>query len=114
MDPLSVAASVFTVLSAAKAAIKALKHISQLRSAPDHLVALRDEVTGLHEVLHYAQQAIEYRNDTSQDCGRLPHMVEQAGQAVDELNYLIEHHLVSSGVSPGLDEKPKASRAAFF
>ena len=71
-------------------------------------------MSDLRAVLYHTQQAIQCRNDTSQDCGSLSHIVKRAGQAVGELNYLIEHHLVSSGHSHGLDEKPQASRAAFL
>lgn len=44
MDPISVAASVLTVLGAAGTAGRALEHISQLRHASEHLIGLVNEV----------------------------------------------------------------------
>lgn len=44
MDPVSVAASVLTVLGAAATAARALDHLSSLKHAPDSLIALVNEV----------------------------------------------------------------------
>lgn len=44
MDPISIAASLLTVLGAAATAGRALDHLSSLRHAPDHLIALLNEV----------------------------------------------------------------------
>ena len=45
MDPVSVAASLLTVLGAAGTATRALEHLSDIRHAPDQLLALINEVS---------------------------------------------------------------------
>ena len=45
MDPLSVTASLLAVLGAAGAAGRALQHMSDLRHAPDQLLALTNAVS---------------------------------------------------------------------
>ena len=52
MDPVSVAASLLTVLGAAGTAARALEHLSNIRHAPDQLLALINEVSNPTIVNH--------------------------------------------------------------
>lgn len=56
---------------------------------------------------------MECRKETVQDCGSLARIVHRAGQAVSELNTLIEHQLIK-GDAVDSDGKPRPSRTAFF
>lgn len=137
MDPLSVTASLLAVLGAAGAAGRALQHISDLRHAPDQLLALTNEVsffanpiqsnriisTGAHHrvkvtdlqvVLKTASEVVESRIKTSQDCGSLARIVQRAGQSISELNELIHHELIQNGAAQDPNNKPKASRTGFL
>ena len=51
MDPISVAASVLTVLGAAGTAVRALDRLQSSRQAPEHLVALLNEVSFCYATL---------------------------------------------------------------
>lgn len=137
MDPLSVTASLLAVLAAARAAGRTLQHVSDLRHAPDQLLALTNEVsvfanpiqsnprtrtgthrrvkvTGLQVVLRTASEVVESRIKKSQDCGSLGHIVQRAGQSISELNELIQHELIQNGAAQAPDSKPKASRTGFL
>ncbi|KAI4125496.1 MAG: hypothetical protein LQ338_004198 [Usnochroma carphineum] len=118
MDPVSVAASVLTVLGAAATAGRALDHLSSLRHAPDHLVALVNEVSDLRVVLHNVRDVVQSRAETSQKCGNLAFIVQRASEKMSDLNRLIYGNLVktsSTGCSSlGDDDTIKASRTAFL
>ena len=53
MDPVSVTASLLTVLGAACTAGRALEHLSRLRHAPDQLIALTNEVSVFDSCAQY-------------------------------------------------------------
>ncbi|KAL9017831.1 MAG: hypothetical protein Q9185_004846 [Variospora sp. 1 TL-2023] len=118
MDPISVAASLLTVLGAAATAGRALDRLSSLRHAPDHLVALVNEISDLRVVLHNVRDAVQGRAKTSQECGNVAYIVQRASQKMSELNRLIYGNLVktpSSGChSLGDDDTIKASRTKFL
>ncbi|KAL9593600.1 MAG: hypothetical protein Q9219_007474 [cf. Caloplaca sp. 3 TL-2023] len=118
MDPVSVAASLLTVLGAAATAGRALDHLSSLRHAPDHLIALVNEVSDLRVVLHNVRDVVQGRAQASQECGNLGYIVHRASQKLSELNRLIYGNLVktpSAGCnSLGDDDTIKASRRAFL
>lgn len=65
-------------------------------------------------VLKTASEVVESRIETSQDCGRLAHIVERATQSIAELNQVIHHELVRKGVAQNSDNKLKASHAGFL
>ncbi len=132
MDPLSVTASLLAVLGAASAAGRALQHVSDLRHAPDQLVALTNEVcilsclvntalvhhrikvADLQVVLKTAGEVVESRIETSQDCGSLARILQRASLSIAELNQLINHELVRKGAAQNPDGKPKASHTGFL
>ncbi len=134
MDPISVTASILTLLGAAAKASQALELVANLHHAPDQLLALmnevsvfarldeqyiwsthrQDKVADLRVVLSYTREAVQRRIENSQDCGSLGHIVERAGQTIAELNHLIYHRLAKNGTAHTPDSKPKASRAAFL
>ncbi|KAL8947627.1 MAG: hypothetical protein Q9222_006114 [Ikaeria aurantiellina] len=117
MDPVSVAASVLTVLGAAATAARTLDQISALRHAPDHLIALVNEVSDLRVVLHNIRDAIQGRAHSSQECGNLSYIVQRANQKLSELNRLIYGSLLKSSNgcnSLNDDDTIKASRRAFL
>ncbi|KAL6716981.1 hypothetical protein ACLMJK_004895 [Lecanora helva] len=113
MDPVSVAASLLTLLGAASTAGRALEHLSNIRHAPDQLLALMNEVADLRVVLSKARETVQERSVVSQDCTSLGKIVERANQKVRELNRLIYRDLVKKGCHFE-DDKPKASHVAFF
>ncbi|KAL8687366.1 MAG: hypothetical protein Q9218_006442 [Villophora microphyllina] len=116
MDPISIAASLLTVLGAAATAGRALDHLSSLRHAPDSLIALVNEVSDLRVVLHNVRDAVQERTKTSQQCGNLSFIVQRASQKLSELNRLIYGNLLKTGGCNSLDDDDtiKASRLAFL
>lgn len=136
MDPVSVAASVLTLLGAAATAGRALERLSTLKHAPDNLVALVNEVethlsiklednllifpkvSDLRVVLHNVRDAVQERVKTSQECGNLAYVVHRASVKMSELNRLIYGNLVKTGGtgcnSLAEEDTVKASRRAFL
>lgn len=133
MDPLSVTASLLAVLGAAGPATRALQHVTNLRHAPDQLVALVNEVSvcsiyencmtethlgvkvvDLQVVLKTASEVVESRIETSQDCGSLAHIVQRADESIGELDHLIHHELARNGAAQNPDNKPRSSRKGFL
>ncbi|KAL8939547.1 MAG: hypothetical protein Q9216_003307 [Gyalolechia sp. 2 TL-2023] len=118
MDPVSVAASVLTLLGAAATAGRALDRLSSLKHAPDHLIALVNEVSDLRVVLHNVRDAVQERAKTSQDCGNLAYIVQRASLKMSELNRLIYGNLVKTGGtgcnSIADEDTVKASRRSFL
>ncbi|KAI4232309.1 MAG: hypothetical protein LQ349_005098 [Xanthoria aureola] len=117
MDPISVAASVLTVLGAAATAGRALDRISSSRQAPEHLIALVNEVSDLRVVLHNVRDALQDRDKASQECGNLGFIVQRATLKLSELNRLIYGNLLktNNGRDPFDDDDTiKASRRAFL
>ncbi|KAL8697163.1 MAG: hypothetical protein Q9201_007272 [Fulgogasparrea decipioides] len=111
MDPVSVAASILTVLGAAATAGRALDHLSSLKHAPDNLIALVNEVSDLRVVLHNVRDAVTERVKTSQECGNISFIVQRATQKLSELNRLIYGNLLKTVED---DDTIKASRRAFL
>ena len=58
-DPLSVAASILTLLSTGGAVGKFLKKAIALKHAPDILLALNNDVTDLHQVIHIVDDLLQ-------------------------------------------------------
>ncbi|KAI4267479.1 MAG: hypothetical protein LQ337_008331, partial [Flavoplaca oasis] len=117
MDPISVAASVLTVLGAAATAGRALDRLQSSRQAPEHLVALVNEVSDLRVVLHNVRDAVQERAKTSQECGNLGFVVQRATLKLSELNRLIYGNLLKTNNGcDALDDDDliKASRRAFL
>ncbi|KAI4174725.1 MAG: hypothetical protein LQ343_002096 [Gyalolechia ehrenbergii] len=118
MDPVSVAASLLTLLGAAATAGRALDRLSSLKHAPDHLIALVNEVSDLRVVLHNVRDAVQVRAKTTQECGNLAHIVHRASVKMSELNRLIYGNLVKTGGtgcnSLADEDTVKASRRAFL
>ncbi|KAL8997543.1 MAG: hypothetical protein Q9169_003238 [Polycauliona sp. 2 TL-2023] len=117
MDPISVAASVLTVLGAAATAGRALDRLQSSRQAPEHLLALVNEVSDLRVVLHNVRDAVQERTKTSQECGNLGFVVQRATLKLSELNRLIYGSLLKTnngGDALDDDDAIKASRRAFL
>ncbi|KAL9040139.1 MAG: hypothetical protein Q9214_004603, partial [Letrouitia sp. 1 TL-2023] len=122
MDPISLAASLLTVIGAAATAGRTLEKLSSARYAGDQLDALINEVKDLCRrdlnhlrlVLSNAYEAIRGRTETSKECGNLAHIVRRADQKMKELKRLIYQNLVQNGKSEGNLDKPKASRIGFI
>ncbi|KAL8956008.1 MAG: hypothetical protein Q9183_006451, partial [Haloplaca sp. 2 TL-2023] len=113
MDPVSVAASVLTVIGAAATAARTLDHLSSLKHAPDTLVALVNEVSDLRVVLHNVRDAVQDRAKSSQECGNLSFIVQRASSKLSELNRLIFGNLLKTD-GLGDDDTIRASRTAFL
>ncbi|KAL8777677.1 MAG: hypothetical protein Q9213_007751 [Squamulea squamosa] len=104
-------------LGAAATAGKALDHISSSRHAPEHLVALVNEVSDLRVVLHNVRDAVQERATTSQKCGNLGFIVQRATLKLSELNRLIYGNLLKTNTGNNSfndDDTIKASRRAFL
>ncbi|KAL8912723.1 MAG: hypothetical protein Q9172_007453 [Xanthocarpia lactea] len=117
MDPISVAASILTVLGATATAATALNHLCQARHASQHLIALVNEVSDLRVVLHNVRDAVEERARTAQECGNLGLIVQRATLKLSELNQLIYGNLLKTKAAcnnPKDDDTIKASRRAFL
>ncbi|KAL8766550.1 MAG: hypothetical protein Q9209_006693 [Squamulea sp. 1 TL-2023] len=117
MDPISVAASLLTVIGAAATAGRTLDFISSSKHAPEHLVALVNEVSNLRVVLYNVRDAVQERAKTSQECGNLGFIVQRATLKLSELNRLIYGNLLKTNTgnnSINDDDIIKASRRAFL
>ncbi|KAL9613335.1 MAG: hypothetical protein Q9167_002096 [Letrouitia subvulpina] len=114
MDPISLAASLLTVIGAAATTGRTLEKLSSARYAGDQLDALINEVADLRLVLSNAYEAIRSRTETSKECSNLAHIVRRADQKMKELKRLIYQNLVQNGKSEGILDKPKASRIGFI
>ena len=82
MDPISVAASLFTVLGAAATASRALEYLISLRHAPDQLAALINEVS----VFYNPESILWMEGSLSCPDGRLAGSAEQCTRSCSRAN----------------------------
>ena len=91
-DPLSVAASILTLLGAGGAVGKFLKKAIALRKAPDILLALNNDVADLHQIVHDVDELLQ---EHSSMVGKAPlgHICESLEKVKKTLS--IFEHLIS-------------------
>ena len=101
-DPLSLAASIIAVVTAAEGITKTLSKVKLLLNAPDGLLALSNEITDLTVTLRNVNSFIS-ASDTN--TAGLPHdvlrqirsLVDRAKERVLQLDQLIHLQLLKSG-----------------
>ena len=105
-DPLSLAASIIAVVTAAEGITKTFSKVKLLRNAPSELLALNNEVTDLTITLRNVNDYMAKNNATSTG---IPHnvleqisaLVDSAKQRVMQLNQLIHCQFLKSGSLDG-------------
>ncbi|KAI9873434.1 MAG: hypothetical protein M1830_000415 [Pleopsidium flavum] len=98
MDPLSVTASVLTVVGAAGAVLKSLKKLSSFRRAPEEVHALIDEVSDLQTVLRDIETFLQERRENDRSLHRvlgLSVLLERAKDKLLELDSIIHYRLIN-------------------
>ena len=99
-DPLSITASVITVLGAAEGISKTLAKIKSTRHAPNELLALINEVSDLKIILREVERyIIRDPNRPSPPLEQLQTMstlIERAKESLLELDQLIQYRLLKA------------------
>ncbi|KAI9881095.1 MAG: hypothetical protein M1830_008253 [Pleopsidium flavum] len=98
MDPLSVTASVLTVVGAAGAVLKSLKKLSSFRRAPEEVHELIDEVSDLQTVLRDIETFLQERRENDRSLHRvlgLSVLLERAKDKLLELDSIIHYRLIN-------------------
>ena len=98
-DPLSLAASVITVIGAADNVGKLLAKIQSMKDAPNELLALINEVSDLRLVLGdieaYTSNNVE--NSHPEQLRHIRHLLGRAKDKLQDLDVLIQYRLVKPG-----------------
>lgn len=95
MDPLSLSASIITVVAATASSIKLLKKAQGFCHLPDQLCALLNEISDLRCVLRILEGMSE--EEASEELrGSLTRLLRRAKLALDELDVLLRATLVTS------------------
>ena len=63
VDPLSIAASIVTLIGATKVASEGLGRVASLRHAPQHVSDLKNEIDGLHRIVQAVHDLIIQRHN---------------------------------------------------
>ena len=85
-DPLSIIASVVTLIGTADTILKTLQRFRNLRKAPDEVLALINEVTDLQIVLDDVSGCLSEAGETStSDTRRLQHMATLINRAKENM-----------------------------
>ena len=110
-DPLSIAASVITVLGTADGVNKTLARIRTLADAPRKLLALMNEVSDLTLVLGdigiFVKQTGERKQSQGETLQHMNTLVERTKDKLLELDQLLHYHLLKPDSTP---EKIKMSK----
>ena len=122
MDPLSVTASILTLLAASRSMVGGLQKLSSLRQAPDIILALNNEISDFQLVIfeldNYLQQDLARSSANNQPCSAnnqpfsadiLP-ILDRAKVKLMELKSLIEHRLLLRGPNGA----ERLNKAAWF
>ena len=114
MDPLSLTASIVTLVGVGVSAAKGIDKLVSLESASKVLVRIKDEVSDLQDVVS-AVQAICWQHEGSigtsrqQHCIILENALRKAKDVVLELEVLVSYRLTRASV-----ENVKVDRIAFI
>ena len=107
-DPLSIIASVVTLISTADSILKTLQRVKDLRKAPSEILALLNEVTDLRVVLDDVSDCLTEVGETSpSDTKRLQHMTTLINRAEEQMLKLddVIHGTIGKSKSLGDDSK---------
>ena len=114
-DPLSIAASVITLIGTADAIVKSLQKVRNLRKAPGEVLALYNELTDLRVVLDDVSSCLSEVGDTSSSATkRLRHMaslIDRAKEHMQRLDETMHGRILKSG---SLDGEFKVSRTQWM
>lgn len=96
-DPLSIAASILTLLSVGGAVGKFLKRAIALKQAPDILLALNNDVADLHQNVHDVDELLQ---EHSSMVGKAPlahayESLEKVKKALSTFEHLISYQLTA-------------------
>lgn len=98
-DPLSLTASVITVIAAVDSVAKLLAKIRSIKNAPDELFALNNKVSDLRIILGdiegYALQNL--RTSQQEQLQHMRHLLDRAKDSLQDLDILIQYRLVKPG-----------------
>ena len=115
MDPLSVTASIVTLLAASGSIVGGLEKLSSLREAPDIILALNNEISDfrlvIYELTNYLQQDPAGSPSRAQAFSTqiLP-ILDRARSKLTELESIIEYRLVL----PGSNGSIRLNKTAWF
>lgn len=99
-DPLSITASIITVVGAANAVAKGLRRLKAAKDAPEGLQDLILDVAQIEMVLNGVKSAVLSSGSPSIELATL---IEEAGSKLLELRSLIEYTLKKAGGSDKVD-----------
>jgi len=95
MDPLSITASVITIVAAAASTGRAFEELRQLcKTLPGRLHALSNEVSDIELVLHQVASVVEKRTGNpalNERCEHVQHLLDQADAKLGELRTIVEN-----------------------
>ena len=105
MDPLSVTASIITLLTASGSVVGGLEKLSSLREAPNIILALNNEISDfrlvIFELANYLQDSARSSIHQQPFSTEILPVLKRAREKLIELESLIEYRLVLPG--PGRD-----------
>ena len=100
-DPLSITASIVTLVGVADAIVKSFQKARNLRNAPCEVLALYNEVKDLRVVLDDATGCISEIDETSTAVTRrlrhMDHLVKKAKEQMLGLDEIIQRRILKSG-----------------
>lgn len=88
MDPLSFAASLLAIVTAAQSGVAGLRKLSSYRNSPREIEELTSELDRLHAVLKDVQSFVQLHPGTLYDC-RLSVCTQSAGSKIAEVHNLL-------------------------
>ncbi|KAF2185368.1 ankyrin [Zopfia rhizophila CBS 207.26] len=98
MDPLSISASIITLISAASAIEKGLKRLWSLRYAPENLEILINEVTDFRATLKLTNSAVDAIQESDVEVLlTLKSLLIRAQTQLDAIKLFVETHLLKRG-----------------
>ena len=103
MDPLSITASIITLLSGCAQASEAFKKIRRLKEAPAVIQALNNEVSDLHLIILDISDAFEkarlksFSHVDRAVLERFSSIIKEAGEKIQEVERLVHYSLLKPG-----------------
>ena len=97
MDPLSISASVLTVVGAISSTSRIVKKIASLRGAPEAISALNNEISDLQLVLRAVETMLQSNTDSVKpftDNG-MQELLDRAKGKLLELDILLEYQIMT-------------------
>ena len=94
-DPLSVTASILALLEAGGAIGKVLKKVIALKRAPDIFLALNNEITELHNIIHTFDELLQQQSGVCSRIasGRVCESLEKVKRTLLEFERLVSYEI---------------------